>query len=184
MTKILLIDQDDTLVDFGGSVHKVVEEKYNIVVPPLSKRDNFNLLTTIPGLTQEMVMEIFHTAGFYRNLEPLPGAIEALKEMRELGVNAFICTSPIYTNESCASDKISSLREHHGDWWGNRAIITKDKTLIRGDYLIDDKQNITGLIKPEWEQVVYDQPYNQNLVENKRIFNWADWKEIVPDVIP
>jgi 5'-nucleotidase len=184
LTKILLIDQDDTLADFGGELHQVVESVYGLKVPPLSGRDNFNLLETIPGMTNEIMQEIFHITNFYRNLAPLDGAIEALTEIRERGIEAFICTSPIYTNESCASDKISWVREHLGDWWGNRTIITKDKTLIRGDYLIDDKQVIKGIAKPVWEQVVYDQPYNQHLSNHKRINKWKNWKDVIPDILP
>jgi hypothetical protein len=41
-------------------------------------------------------------------------------------------------------------------------ILTRDKTLVRGDVLVDDKPEIGGLATPHWRHLLYDQPYNRN----------------------
>jgi hypothetical protein len=40
----------------------------------------------------------------------------------------------------------------------NRVILTHDKTLVRGDVLIDDKPGITGNMIPAWKHLVFDSP--------------------------
>jgi len=54
----------------------------------------------------------------------------------------------------------------------------KDKTLIIGDILIDDKPEIKGISTPNWEHIIFDQPYNKNITNKKRI-NWDNFKEVL-----
>lgn len=42
------------------------------------------------------------------------------------------------THLTCASEKHSSIREHCGDRWVPRTVLTNDKTFVHGDILIDD----------------------------------------------
>ena len=66
-------------------------------------------------------------------------------------------------------EKYEWVENYLGDAWVKRIILTRDKTLIKGDYLIDDKPVITGVERsPEWEQIVYDRPYNRD-VNKKRL---------------
>jgi 5'-nucleotidase len=181
--KTVLIDIDDTIGDWNEMFHDNVKLLFpDVVIPSVDKRNSFFLLETNTGLTEEMMQHIFHIEGSYRNLTPIDGAIAALKQMEEQGIQAYLCTSPIYTNESCASDKISWVREHFGDWWGDRTIITKDKTLIRGDYLIDDKQVIEGVMTPEWERIVFDRVYNRE-VDGRRLNSWDNWTTVLADCL-
>lgn len=177
--KVFLFDQDDTLCDWSGNFHKNLGELHpHLEIPEHGKRSPFELFETIPNVTQEAIQEVFHLDGSYRNLEPYKDVQKALNTFEYLGMEGYICTSPIYTNYSCASDKIAWMYENISSFWGNRTIITKDKTLVHGDYLFDDKQNIQGLRTPSWEQIVFDQPYNQSLNTHKRLTNWSNWKEL------
>ncbi len=63
-----------------------------------------------------------------------------------------------------------------GEDWLENTIVTRDKTLIHGDYLIDDKPKVGGLIKPKWEHIVFDQPYNRN-IDNKLRINWSNYMD-------
>lgn len=176
--KTFLFDQDDTLCDWSGNFHENLQRlNPELSVPEYEGRSPFQLFETIPNVTHEQIQEVFHLPGSYRNLKPFEGVQEAFKLFESLGMDGYICTSPIYTNYSCASDKIAWVFEHLGEYWGNRTIITRDKTLVRGDYLFDDKQNITGSRVPEWEQVVFDHPYNRELKTHRRITGWSNWKE-------
>ena len=42
-------------------------------------------------------------------------------------------------------------------------ILTKDKTLVRGEVLIEDKPNIIGGVSPVWKHIFYDALYNRNI---------------------
>lgn len=55
--------------------------------------------------------------------------------------------------------------------------LTNDKTIVKGDILIDDKPEPIGLEKPEWEHIIFDQPYNRYIKDKRRI-NCFNWKSI------
>jgi 5'-nucleotidase len=60
----------------------------------------------------------------------------------------------------------------------NRIILTKDKTLIKADYIIDDKPEISGVENmPAWEHIIFDRPYNRQV--NKRRITWETWKDVM-----
>ena len=94
------------------------------------------------------------------------------------GPSVNICTTPWLPNPTCAQDKLDWLNKHLGAGWSSRAVITTDKTRIRGDIIIDDKPEIHGEFEPEWEHVLFDQPYNVT-VEKRRICDWSEWAEII-----
>jgi len=114
---------------------------------------------------------------FYRDLDPIPWAVDALREIVAAGHEVFICSTPDSTNQHCASDKIAWIRQHLGDDWVKRIILTHDKTLVHGDILIDDKPNVTGAHTPSWEHVLFAAPYNTHITDRRRITDWLSWQE-------
>lgn len=44
----------------------------------------------------------------------------------------------------CCQEKWEWVREHLGDEFLDRVILTRDKTVVRADLLVDDKPRITG----------------------------------------
>jgi 5'-nucleotidase len=56
-------------------------------------------------------------------------------------------------------------------------ILPRDKTLVRGDVLIDDKPTIGGISTPQWRHVLFDQPYNRHL-SGPRV-QWENWREVL-----
>jgi len=101
--------------------------------------------------------------------------------MVKAGHDVRIVTSPWVSNPTCASDKLNWVVKHYGSHWGPRVIITADKTLVRGDILIDDKPEIHGAAEPEWEHVIFDQPYNRD-IDKKRITDWSIWDLEIAEV--
>ena len=92
----------------------------------------------------------------------------------------FLCTAPDLDveDQACWSEKALSVKEHLGDEWLKRLIITKDKTLVHGDYLIDDKPEIKGINKtPSWNRIVFHHEYNVN-TRGVRLLNWTKWPMI------
>jgi 5'-nucleotidase len=108
--------------------------------------------------------------GFFRSLPIIRGAKEALARLEEVGYIVRIVTAPIRTAHS-ASEKLDWIAEHLGTSWCEKTIITRDKTLIRGDILIDDNPDVTGSIEPEWEHILYDQQYNQDAQKKRLTWN-------------
>ena len=130
-----------------------------------------------PDELKSLVSEIFLEQGFFRDMMPVEGGREALFEMEKVGLEVFICTSPLSTYKNCVLEKFEWVDRVLGPQWVKRIVLTKDKTLVKADYLIDDKPQITGVeVKPDWEHIIYDCPYNRHV--NKRRITWDNWKDV------
>lgn len=99
---------------------------------------------------------------------------DRLKGMRK----ARFYSSLYITHLNCASEKLESIREHLGDRWVPRTILTNDKTFAHRDILIDDHPAIKGAHTPSWKQFVFDRPYNRHL-DLPRMSEWRNWREAV-----
>ena len=89
------------------------------------------------------------------------------------------------TSAFCAAEKYAWVERHLGAEWKGRILITSDKTLVRGDVLIDDKPLITGAeASPAWAHLLFDAPYNRPEAlppedARVRLARWADWRPAV-----
>ncbi len=179
--KIILVDLDGPLADFEGEFLKRWQEQFpNEFFIPLEQRKAFFLNDDYPEHLREEVARIIATAGFFAGLAPVPGGVDAVKEMTALDNKVFVCTSDIYTNTTGLADKRTWVQKYLGHDFAKTMIFTRDKTLVRGDYLVDDKPEITGLLAPDWKHVVFDQPFNRYITDKVRIkLDWSNWKEII-----
>lgn len=77
--------------------------------------------------------------GFFSRLEPIKGAIEAFNKLRDCGkYECYILTRPSVLNIHCYTEKAEWIKEYLGEDVLENMIISCDKSLIMGDYLIDD----------------------------------------------
>nr|KAF6398727.1 5',3'-nucleotidase, mitochondrial [Molossus molossus] len=58
--------------------------------------------------------------------------------------NVFICTSPIKMYKYCPYEKYAWVEKHLGPGFLDHVVLTRDKTVISADLLIDDRPDITG----------------------------------------
>jgi 5'-nucleotidase len=170
---------DGVLADFDGSFlnywRELHPEKFFI---PLEERSTFFVKDEYPDELKPLMSEIIWGPGFFRDMLPIVGGKEALTEMDEMCFEVFICTSPLSTYQNCVLEKFEWVEKHLGSRWVNRIILTKDKTLVKADYLIDDKPEITGVEDtPSWEHILYDRPYNREV--NKKRLTWENWKAVL-----
>jgi 5'(3')-deoxyribonucleotidase len=115
MKTTVYIDMDDTLCDFTSA----------------SKRDK--LANPKIGYPQSQY-------GFFVNLKPLPGAIESVRQLEEMGYDVWILTRPSYKNPLCYTEKRMWIENHLGLEFCNKLILHPDKgrAYQEGDILIDD----------------------------------------------
>lgn len=119
--KILYIDLDNTMVDFGHRIEgldPVVVDKYR-------------------GRMDE-------APGIFALMRSMPGAIEAFIELSTLFDTYLLSTAP-WRNPSGWQHKIEWVHEHLGSDEDSpaykRLILTHHKDLNRGDFLVDDRPN-------------------------------------------
>lgn len=182
--EIILIDMDNSKVDFTKQFNALAQLRVPPHVFENRKLDEYWIQDSYGPEWQELLNEMVLEEGFFLNMEPMPGAIEAIKEMHEAGLDVIICTTPHPKSKYCINEKLEWIEKHLGYDYVKRAITSHDKTLITGHVLIDDKPEITGRVtNPTWKHVLFDAPYNQHIDTQYRMKNWSEWPEIIERVL-
>jgi 5'(3')-deoxyribonucleotidase len=77
--------------------------------------------------------------GFWINLKPLLGGIEAVKALIDSDkYDVYILTAPSINNPLCYAEKRVWIEKYFGLDFVNKLIISPNKGLFIGEYLIDD----------------------------------------------
>jgi 5'-nucleotidase len=175
----ILVDMDGVIADFDGEFLKRWRERYpDQYYVPFDQRTTFYIKDSYPEELKPLVAGILLEPTFFRDMMPMEDSIEALSKMEQMGFELFICSSPLSIYKNCVLEKYEWVDKVLGADWVKRIILTKDKTLVKADYLIDDKPKITGVENtPIWEHIVYDRPYNKDV--NNRRLTWENWKEVM-----
>jgi 5'-nucleotidase len=107
----------------------------------------------------------------------------AINEMRKEGYYIKFCSTPQIQSTS-HSDKCAWIDEHFGYEMAENLILTHDKTLIKGNILIDDKVNVKGIQKPEWTHILFRTPYNIDSNPQYVLETWYhDWKSLFQQIL-
>jgi 5'(3')-deoxyribonucleotidase len=117
--KILYIDLDGVIVDFNSSINKLSNKH------KLKYSDRYD-----------------EAPGIFKLMEPIPGAIKAVKELSS-HYDVFILSTAPWNNHGAWSDKIKWVKKHFGQNADNifykKMILSPRKDLNLGDILIDDR---------------------------------------------
>lgn len=134
--KRLFLDMDDVLVKYQSGLDKVdeaIKAQYRAKKPGEKDRQD-----EIPGL--------------FSLMEPMPGAIPAVRKLNEVYDIYILSTAP-WGNPLAWTEKVLWLKNRFGDLFKKKVILTHRKDLIRGDILIDDKdKNGAWDFQGEWIQ--------------------------------
>ncbi len=189
----ILVDQDGVLADFELGFYQAWQSSgYANECPAieLTERNTFYVAKQYPEKFRSQIYQMVTKKGFFNNLPPMAGAVDAMNAMQQAGHEVFICTSPLTTWYNCVAEKYAWVETHLGSEWTKKIILTKDKTLVQGDILIDDKPVITGCMPPTWQHVLYDCPYNRaenniqlraELIDKPRL-TWENWQEVIENL--
>jgi 5'-nucleotidase len=178
---IILVDMDGVLADFEQGFINIWKVKHpDLPYVPVEERNTFYTYKQYPKELRPLTQDIVRAPNFFAALPPIEGALQGFKELAETGHDIAICSSPLIGNPTGASDKYDWIEENLGDDWVGKLILAPDKTMVRGDILIDDRPEIKGSQQPLWEHVLYDHLYNQE-IEGRRRLTWANWREVIPE---
>ena len=119
--KILYVDLDNTLVNFQSGIDRLD-----------------------PAVAAEHVDDLDEVPGIFALMDPLPGALEAYRELAKHFDTYILSTAP-WKNASAWHDKVLWVQKHlgadEGDVAWKRLILSHHKNLNRGDFLVDDRSN-------------------------------------------
>lgn len=111
---------DDTLCDFKGSYTEHNQKFPDIDYPQSIK-------------------------GFFLNLKPLKGGVETIKKLiQSPEYSPYILTAPSVRNPRSYLEKRMWIEKYFGYEFCKKLIISPDKSLLKGDYLIDDNKSGKG----------------------------------------
>lgn len=93
--------------------------------------------------------------GFFLNIEPMPGAVTAIQTLVLAGFDVCFLTRPSVFNPLSYTEKRAWIEKWFGFDLCYNLILCYDKTMVRGDYLIDDNLHHytgkrTGRFQPAW----------------------------------
>ena len=133
MKKILYVDMDNVLVDFGSGIARLDAS---------TLRQYDGRLDEVPGI--------------FSMMEPMEGAVESFLLLAEWFDIYVLSTSP-WENPSAWHDKLLWIKRYLGRAAYKRLIITHHKNLNLGDFLIDDRTK-NGADRFQGEHIVFGSP--------------------------
>ncbi len=164
--KTVLFDLDNSIMDFGGRLEEIFAKEFPFVKFPLPhERTTLYVDEQIKDPEhRRLVPMVVARKGFFLDMLPIPGAIEAVRKISSLkNVNLVVCTSPLKIVGWSVEEKYESVTRWLGSEYAEKMIVTRDKTLVSGLVLVDDNPKIEGANpSPTWKQVTVRQPYNLN----------------------
>ncbi|XP_068932566.1 LOW QUALITY PROTEIN: 5'(3')-deoxyribonucleotidase, cytosolic type [Petaurus breviceps papuanus] len=143
----VLVNMDGVLADFEGGLLRGFRLRFP-QEPYVAMEERRGILAReqYGALRPDLAGKVCEAPGFFLELEPIPGSLEALQEMKCINdPEVFICTSPLQKDDYCASEKYHWVDKYLGPEFVERMILTRDKTIVSRDLLIDDKDTIQGL---------------------------------------
>jgi len=177
---IVLLDQDGPLADFDLALAGVL---FSLGLDAeVLRRTTWHTSDDIESCfgveAARAVQEAVYRAGFFRSLPVKSGAVEAVRVLESAGCDVFICTAPSLRNPSCASDKMLWVADHFPSL-RRKVVVSKDKTLVRGHVLVDDKPEVQGLLAPVWQHVLFKTSGNAHVNAPLNLASWSDVEWLV-----
>lgn len=156
----LLLDMDGPLADFDVHFYNRCDGRYEFDVAGVHEQTARYFTDHIPNRRHRVeARKMIDSSGWFRELPVTPGAIEGVDALLSAGVDVWVCSKPLEINPTCRDDKGAWLREHF-PMLERKLILAPDKSMIRGDILLDDAPVIVHSSKRTWRPVVFAAPFN------------------------
>lgn len=169
----ILIDMDDTIEQLVPAWVNYLNAHYGTDTRPEDVR-SWNMNLSFPTLTEEQIFSALHDDCLWDDVIPMPGAVEALRQLSDDGHELMIVTATTYQTLRAKMDKVLFRYFPFISW--NQVIITSRKQLVRGDIMIDDgPHNLAG---GEYHKILFQAGHNLDFDEASigavRVRSWAE----------
>ncbi|MCR5089348.1 MAG: hypothetical protein K6C08_07555 [Oscillospiraceae bacterium] len=177
----ILVDMDDTLEQLIQAWISAVNKQHgrNVSYDDIVSWD---MSAAFPGLSREQVYSVPSQPGFWKTVEPMPGAAEALQRLMAAGHEIYIVTAT--TCESVHEKMTELLFRYFPFLSWKQVIITENKQMIRGDVLIDD--GVHNLEGGDYVKILMTAPHNRNYDAEAngmiRVHSWPEIENVLRDL--
>lgn len=178
---IINLDMDGVFANFVGTYYNILRTEYPWAVswfPPESELLTYFVTESVLDKRAiEIDRQIINHVKMFEDIEPFDGVLAGMTYLKHLAheceVEVNICTAPHTSNLNCYSQKANWINIHLGHSWLNNLHLTRDKTLIKGTVLVDDKPEPLGRHQPDWVHVLFTRSYNHDVVDKVRMTDWS-----------
>jgi len=167
------LDMDGVIVDFMAPIcrHFKIEKK---------DCTTYKFEELFPDRSKEAIA-YYAKKGYFRNLNPYPGALDFIKKLQRLkNVRVWFVSKPSKHSAYTWSDKVEWINEHTPDLL-ETTILTQDKSLIAVDVFIDDDpENLE--INCAKHKFLFDQYWNKNETRFSRVKSYRELYEKIKQI--
>lgn len=175
----LLIDLDGVTVDLLTPWFELYNEAYD---DDLKVEDVTKYAVEFFAKDTKGIYEVLKTPGLFRNLKPLPGAIETLKQLYEDGFDIHIVTAAPTTSPIALTEKFEWVEENLPFLPLRNVKLVHDKWHVVGDIIFDDSP--TQLYQFSYFQgisVAMAAPYNPERGDF-RVETWEEFYDLLKNM--
>lgn len=168
---VVLVDLDGVLADFDLTLWDRTRPHWPVGYHPDQQAHRF-CTDHLTGAHKRAVRAETYKPGFFADLTPIDGAVEGFHALAD-HADVWICSKPLHGNPTCHSDKMAWVERWLGKDWGRRLILTPDKSMVRGDILLDDAPKLEWIPRAVWAPVVFTRPWNRAGSEWEHLPDWS-----------
>lgn len=150
----ILCDLDDVLWDLVPRWTRWLYMEHGIRVEPEDVK-TWDIQDYYPTLTREQVFAPLFHPHFFVNMEPVPGAVDAVRKLKADGHEFVVVTA---THHKTAGPKIDELLRLFPMLTENDIVITGHKNWVDGTVLIDD--SVRNVESFPWFSILLARPHN------------------------
>lgn len=161
----IVIDVDDVVLNLVGAVLELYNLDYSDNLNPSDIHD-WNMDRFVKEECGTRLYDYFDYPYLYSNVSPISGSVNGIKTLRELDYRVVFGTATYHPGK-IDSLKYYGLIRNDEDW-----LVSKDKSLICGNYLLDD--NPTNINRFRGIGIVFTQAWNMKFSFEHRVNNWKE----------
>lgn len=174
MSKTILIDMDDTIVDLHRPWHRVYNAWSGDDVS-IEKATSWEVDKWVKN--PAIMMKVLELPGLFEDLEPLPGAVAGIEQLVEAGHRVLLVSSA--PNPESMKGKAKFVDKRLPFLPPKSLVLTYHKDLVRGDVLFDDGPHNLLRYRKAWPSaqiatIAY--PYNYEAAVQSGAFIAGEWQ--------
>ena len=172
----ILVDVDGVVADTHVSWLVRYNRDFNDDLTP-SEITRWAMHEFVKPECDKKIYDYLSLPDFYDDCPPIAGAMWGIVALRAFGHRVVFVSAGLHENKVIWLAKLGFLREfpYKNDPRPTTAkdiILANDKSLIRADYMIDDREaNFDGFVG---EGLLFTQPWNQDSNYKYRMNDWCD----------